>query len=230
MRRAKKKSVKYRYTETPELLAELLAGNHDARAYNEACGLLIRNACELANYPYMRAGIMAEIIKAKDKLCKAGLAEESREYKPIFSRLADEQLEKLSPFLDKHCFGDLQTAKDIFQLKKSVRVKSTPILAYLFDRLRKRGLLADGWQTTAEEYKLFTTKGGRPLTQKYISRKLHETIDQGGLIDKYKKIRADEALRVTMKWKRVKGERAFTKRMKEFLDAIDEADKLTKML
>lgn len=221
-------------SETPELLAALWNGNPDAIAYNDACGLLIKNAADLKNFPRAHVGIMDEISKAKDKLRTAGLIDEQREYVPVFSHLTSDQLKMLLPYLNKCCFYESQTLQQliyIFQLKRThTRVTSVRLLGYLLDGLRGRGLLADGWQTTAEEYQLFTTKSGKTLTQKYISRQLKETIGNGGLIDTYKRIRQDEALRVSMGWKRKKGERTFTKRMKKFLEAIVEADDLIKIL
>lgn len=100
----------------------------------------------------------------------------------IFSTMTDEQLKIILPFLNKRCFKDpltLDQLKEVFQYKCThVQVKSVPVLAFFFDMLKEKSLLADGWQTTIEEKEMFLTKVGKPLTQKYIGHAIKNFKDQ----------------------------------------------------
>lgn len=95
----------------------------------------------------------------------------------IFSKMTDEQLKQVLPFLNKRCFKNpltLEQLKDLFQYKiNHVQVKqrkSIATLAYLFDALKEKGLIADGWKTTVQEKEMFLNTKGLPLKQRYISR------------------------------------------------------------
>lgn len=234
MRRAKKEVTKFSQSDTIDFVIAKFNGNNETvNEYERISDLQIRCAKgEFDKFPFIQAGINMEYFRLRGEMEKQGFIKVEMELKPKFSYLNDEQLKQLLPFLNKYCFKEphsLSELKDIFQLKRThMVITSCSLLAYLFDKLRERNLLADGWEKTVEETELFFNEKGKVITSRNISHLVRALND--GLIEKYKEIREHDALRASMHWKRVKGERSFTHRMKIILDGVKEADDLIEML
>lgn len=241
-RARKTEQTKWQETDTVDMLLAKYNGDESVKDYEKVCALLIQHAKDFDNFPFLREGICLELAKMRAVMALEGYKEIKTENAVIFSKMTDEQLKQILPFLNERCFKNpltLEQLKEVFQYKRThVQIKSVPVLAYFFDALKEKGLLADGWQTTIQEKEMFVSKSGKPLNQRYIGRKITELLGTkdkdrkrtGGRLKEYEVIKKDDALRVSLKWKKVKGGKSYTPRIKDILQAVKDADDTIKLL
>ena len=89
-----------------------------------------------------------------------------------FSSLTAQQLANLLPILNDNCFVEAQTAKglqEIFEGKRTAKVRNIGVLAYILRRLAERDLICGDWQHQAETNKMFVSVNGIVITAKKFS-------------------------------------------------------------
>lgn len=101
--------------------------------------------------------------------------------KKVFSILEDTQLQSLLPLLNENFFVEALTSselKEVFECKRTAKVKNLGAFSYLLNQLSKQGFLADNWQHQAEQGKMFVSVNGTPIKAKKLSTKLSEYTEQ----------------------------------------------------
>lgn len=120
---------------------------------------------------------LSEEAKIKLGLLVPKECEPSYKEKPIivFSTLTDTQLEALLPLLNENFFVEALTAselKEVFDCKRTAKVKNLGAFSYLLNQLSKQGFLADNWQHQADQGKMFVSVNGTPIKDKMLSKNL----------------------------------------------------------
>lgn len=89
-----------------------------------------------------------------------------------FSSLTAQQSANLLPILNDNCFVEAQTTKglqEVFEGKRTAKVRNIGILAYILRRLAERDLICADWQHQAEANKMFVSVNGIVITAKKFS-------------------------------------------------------------
>ena len=82
------------------------------------------------------------------------------------SNLTAQQLANLLPILNDNCFVEAMTVnelKEVFEGKRTAKVKNIGVLAYILKKLAIRGLICDDWQHQAESLKMFVSVRNTPI-------------------------------------------------------------------
>ena len=80
--------------------------------------------------------------------------------------LSDNQLLTLLPVLDKNCLAEalsVKELKEVFEGKRTAKVKNIGVMAYILKKLAIRGLICDDWQHQAESLKMFESVRNTPI-------------------------------------------------------------------
>lgn len=108
-----------------------------------------------------------------------------------FSKMTANQLTALLPTLNKHCFVEAQTAnelQEVFDGKRTAKVRNIGILAYILRRLSERDLICSDWQLQAERQKMFVSARNTPIKANklasYLSTFLNQIKEYNGVIYK----------------------------------------------
>lgn len=83
-----------------------------------------------------------------------------------FSSLTDNQLLALLPILNKNCFVEALSVyelQEVFDGKRTAKVKNIGVLTYILKKLAIRGLICDDWQHQAESLKMFVSVRNTPI-------------------------------------------------------------------
>ena len=86
--------------------------------------------------------------------------------KKIFYNLSDNQLLTLLPVLNKNCLVEalsVNELKEVFDGKRTAKVKNIGVLVYILKKLALRGLICDDWQHQAESLKMFESVRNTPI-------------------------------------------------------------------
>lgn len=89
-----------------------------------------------------------------------------------FSSLTAQQLANLLPILNDNCFVEALSVYDlqeVFEGKRTAKVRNIGILAYILRRLAERDLICGDWQHQAEANKMFVSVNGIVITAKKFS-------------------------------------------------------------
>ena len=82
------------------------------------------------------------------------------------SNMTAQQLANLLPILNDNCFVEAMTVnelKEVFEGKRTAKVKNIGVLAYILKKLAIRGLICDDWQHQAESLKMFVSVRNTPI-------------------------------------------------------------------
>lgn len=80
--------------------------------------------------------------------------------------LSDNQLVAIMPILNKNCLVEalsVKELKEVFEGKRTAKVKNIGVLAYILKKLAIRGLICDDWQHQAESLKMFVSVRNTPI-------------------------------------------------------------------
>lgn len=105
-----------------------------------------------------------------------------------FSSLTTQQLCNLLPILNDNCFVEAQTAnelQEVFEGKRTAKVRNIGILAYILKKLAQRGLICSDWQLQAEANKMFVSAKETPIKAKRLADYLSNFMEQTGAYDNY---------------------------------------------
>lgn len=86
-------------------------------------------------------------------------------WQPNFN-LSDNQLLTLLAVLNKNCLVEAMTVnelKEVFEGKRTAKVKNIGVLAYILKKLAIRGLICADWQHQAESLKMFVSVRNTPI-------------------------------------------------------------------
>lgn len=89
-----------------------------------------------------------------------------------FSSLTAQQLANLLPILNDNCLVEalsVNELKEVFDGKRTAKVKNIGVLAYILKKLAIRGLICADWQHQAEANKMFVSVNGIVITAKKFS-------------------------------------------------------------
>lgn len=103
-----------------------------------------------------------------------------------FSSLTAQQLANLLPILNDNCFVEAQTAKglqEVFEGKRTAKVKNIGVLAYILRRLAERDLICADWQLQVERQKMFVSARNTPIKAKKLASYLSRFMEQVGAYD-----------------------------------------------
>lgn len=114
-----------------------------------------------------------------DLLRNGAVKEQAKE---ILPHLTDKQLESLLPLLNDNFFVEalsVDELKDVFDCKRTAKVKNIGAFAYVLKCLSKQGFIVENWQTQAEVGMMFASEDGilkAKNLSKYLSRFNDEVI------------------------------------------------------
>ena len=80
--------------------------------------------------------------------------------------LSDNQLVAIMPILNKNCLVEAMNVnelKEVFEGKRTAKVKNIGVLAYILKKMALRGLICDDWQHQAESLKMFESVRNTPI-------------------------------------------------------------------
>lgn len=80
--------------------------------------------------------------------------------------LSDNQLVAIMPILNKNCLVEAMNVnelKEVFDGKRTAKVKNIGVLAYILKKLAMRGLICADWQHQAESLKMFESVRNTPI-------------------------------------------------------------------
>lgn len=80
--------------------------------------------------------------------------------------LSDNQLVAIMPILNKNCLVEalsVNELKEVFEGKRTAKVKNIGVLAYILKKLAMRGLMCADWQHQAESLKMFVSVRNTPI-------------------------------------------------------------------
>lgn len=80
--------------------------------------------------------------------------------------LSDNQLVAIMPILNKNCLVEalsVNELKEVFDGKRTAKVKNIGVLAYILKKLAIRGLICADWQHQAESLKMFESVRNTPI-------------------------------------------------------------------
>lgn len=80
--------------------------------------------------------------------------------------LSDNQLVAIMPILNKNCLVEalsVKELKEVFEGKRTAKVKNIGVLAYILKKLAMRGLICADWQHQAESLKMFVSVRNTPI-------------------------------------------------------------------
>ena len=103
-----------------------------------------------------------------------------------FSSLTAQQLTNLLPILNDNCFVEAQTAnelQEVFEGKRTAKVRNIGILAYILRRLAERDLICADWQLQTERQKMFVSAKNTHIKAKKLASYLSRFMEQVGAYD-----------------------------------------------
>lgn len=103
-----------------------------------------------------------------------------------FSSLTAQQLANLLPILNDNCFVEAQTAnelQEVFEGKRTAKVRNIGILAYILRRLAERDLICADWQLQTERQKMFVSAKNTHIKAKKLASYLSRFMEQVGAYD-----------------------------------------------
>lgn len=80
--------------------------------------------------------------------------------------LSDSQLVAIMPILNKNCLVEAMNVnelKEVFEGKRTAKVKNIGVMAYILKKLAIRGLICADWQHQAESLKMFVSVRNTPI-------------------------------------------------------------------
>ena len=80
--------------------------------------------------------------------------------------LSDNQLVAIMPILNKNCLVEAMNVnelKEVFEGKRTAKVKNIGVMAYILKKLAIRGLICADWQHQAESLKMFVSVRNTPI-------------------------------------------------------------------
>lgn len=112
-----------------------------------------------------------------DLLRNGAVKEQAKE---ILPHLNDKQLEALLPLMNENFFVEalsVDDLKEVFEGKRTAKVKNIGAFAYVLKRLSKQGFIVEKWQHQAEVLKMFESEDGI-LKAKNLSKYLNRFNDE----------------------------------------------------
>lgn len=98
-----------------------------------------------------------------------------------FSSLTANQLANLLPILNDYCFVEalsVNELQEVFEGKRTAKVRNIGIWAYILKRLAERGLICGDWQLQAERQKMFVSAKNTHIKAKKLASYLSRFMEQ----------------------------------------------------
>lgn len=111
----------------------------------------------------------------------------------MYGTVPDDYIKSLLPVLNKYLFYEAQTFETLKEIlcgscliANPIRVRSTMLLAYIFNRLREKKMIAPTWYTTIEQFKLFLSVKNEFITSSMLRDSVKAT--------KWRNVRSQEKI------------------------------------